>query len=137
MKSHVSVELVDLLGMPSQLIGQQPELRRLLESYQPQKLANGVTETWIPRISILECMEPAALSAGHGKLIAWGLIRFELAEAQHGLRYQLTPEGRQALGYGLSVVSSETADDESHEELTDSELLEVSGSREGSELASV
>ncbi len=137
MKPHESFELVDLLGMPSRLIGQQPELRSLLEAYQPQKLANGVTETWIPRISSLECMEPAALSAGHGKLIAWGLIRFELAEAQHGLRYQLTPEGRQALGYGLSVVAAGTADGESPEEIMDSELQEVSGSRGGSELATV
>lgn len=138
MKANASIEFVELLGMPSQLIGQYPAFRRLLEAYQPQKQPQGTTDTWFPRVDAIDGIDAASLSASHGKLIAWGLLRFELAEAQHGLRYQLTPEGKQALGHGLSVISEgESTDDNSFEEVEGTTASAVSIDVHSPELASV
>lgn len=111
MKTKAASELVDLLGMPSRLLDLHPDCRKVLEAYQPPRPPSAGGETWMPRLTQLEGVNHLVLSAAHGKLVAWGLLRFELAEAQLGLRYQLTPEGRSALGHGFSVVSEESMDE--------------------------
>lgn len=50
---------------------------------------------WVPRVSLLEGVDAAALSTLHGRLIALGYLKFKLIDRQVGLRYRLTPAGKQ------------------------------------------
>lgn len=50
---------------------------------------------WVTRISVLEGVEAAELSTLHGRLIALGYLKFKLIDRQVGLRYRLTPAGKQ------------------------------------------
>lgn len=50
---------------------------------------------WVSRISVLEGVEAAELSTLHGRLIALGYLKFKLIDRQVGLRYRLTPAGKQ------------------------------------------
>jgi len=54
---------------------------------------------WVPRVFEVPKVEPAELSNVHGRLIAFGFLKFDLASGREiGMRYQLTPLGRQAIG---------------------------------------
>ena len=53
------------------------------------------TTGWVSRISVLEGVEAAELSTLHGRLIALGYLKFKLIDRQVGLRYRLTPAGKQ------------------------------------------
>jgi hypothetical protein len=52
---------------------------------------------WIPRLAIVEQVSPERLAPVHGKLIALGLLRFQLLDRTGGMVYRLSPEGRSAL----------------------------------------
>jgi hypothetical protein len=52
---------------------------------------------WIPRIRQLDSIEPEKLSSAHGRLIAQGLLNFQVEDRTAGLCYRVTPEGRQVL----------------------------------------
>ena len=66
---------------------------------------------WIPRVIEVESIETAALPSIHGKLIAFGFLKFDLSGRDAGMRYQLTPQGKQAL-IGKSLTEEESIDDE-------------------------
>ena len=63
------------------------------------------TTGWLTRISQLEGVDTTQLSTLHGRVIALGLLKFKLIDRQVGLRYRLTPAGRQA-----AKANSESAD---------------------------
>ncbi len=67
---------------------------------------------WIPRVTEVAAIESAKLPAIHGKLIAFGFLKFDLAGRDAGMRYQLTPQGKQAL-LGQSLGEEESTEDES------------------------
>ena len=50
---------------------------------------------WVARVSLLEGVDAAQLSTLHGRLIALGYLKFKLIDRQVGLRYRLTPAGKQ------------------------------------------
>lgn len=50
---------------------------------------------WVSRISVLEGVDSAGLSTLHGRLIALGYLKFKLIDRHVGLRYRLTPAGKQ------------------------------------------
>ena len=50
---------------------------------------------WVSRISVLEGVDTTQLSTLHGRLIALGYLKFKLIDRQVGLRYRLTPAGKQ------------------------------------------
>jgi hypothetical protein len=81
------------------------------------------TIAWVPRLSRLDGVEPEQLSALHGKLIALGLLTFEVS-GKLGMQYQLSPAGKRALSRGLGV--DDQAADEAFpvpaDEAEDSEL---------------
>ena len=56
---------------------------------------------WIPRILELAGIPTEELSGLHGKLIAYGFLKFDLAGRDAGVRYQLTPLGKQGLNRSL------------------------------------
>lgn len=72
-----------------------PEWGLLLAAYQ-QKLLGGQLE-WAPRVTEIEGVAGDRISAIHGKLIALGMLKFEISSRTDGMQYQLTTLGRQAL----------------------------------------
>ena len=66
---------------------------------------------WIPRVIEVETIDSAALPSIHGKLIAFGFLKFDLSGRDAGMRYQLTPQGKQAL-IGKSLTEEESSEDE-------------------------
>ena len=50
---------------------------------------------WVARISLLEGVDTDQLSTLHGRVIALGYLKFKLIDRQIGLRYRLTPAGKQ------------------------------------------
>ena len=78
----------------------------MLEAYQgPQgrrSEADSAEDRWLPRAPGIAGVDPAHLSALHGKLIALGFLKFEIS-GKTGMQYQLTPIGRQTLEHGLGT----------------------------------
>ena len=66
---------------------------------------------WIPRVSEVDSIDSTALPSIHGKLIAFGFLKFDLSGRDAGMRYQLTPQGKQAL-LGQSLVEEDSCEDE-------------------------
>lgn len=52
---------------------------------------------WVPRLTMVPGVEPAQLPPLHGRLIALGLLKFELFGRTGGMRYRLSSTGRQVL----------------------------------------
>lgn len=52
---------------------------------------------WVQRLSTIEGVPPERLAPLHGRLIAQGLLRFQLLDHTGGVVYRLTPEGRSIL----------------------------------------
>lgn len=83
------------VGLESQclvVLGRYAALETLTKAEQAD--FNG----WVDRIGDAPGIEPAMLSGIHGQLIAQGLLRFEFSGRARGLQYQLSPQGREALG---------------------------------------
>ena len=64
---------------------------------------------WVDRISDAPNIDPAQLSGIHGQLIARGLLRFEFSGRARGLQYQLSPQGREALGRGSLATDDDAS----------------------------
>jgi hypothetical protein len=97
MLDHVAEELAATVGW-----------HRVLEAYTTLAMAAAVPSSqgestevsespgWVPRLSRLDGVEPDRLSALHGKLIALGLLSFEIS-GKLGMQYQISPLGRRTL----------------------------------------
>lgn len=97
------------------LLQKHPEWQTVLqvyfERYQELRAQANDGDSWIPRISGIPEIEPAALSSIHGKLIAHGFLKFEVGARDAGVLYQLTPLGRQAVSNNfLSLAEPEDAE---------------------------
>jgi hypothetical protein len=77
-----------------ELFDANPEWRIVLVAYQ-QKIAAGSLE-WSPRLTEVEGLAREQLSTIHGKLIALGMLKFEISSRTDGMQYQVTTLGRQA-----------------------------------------
>jgi hypothetical protein len=78
-----------------ELFDANPEWGLLLAAYH-LKMASGSLE-WSARIIEVPGLASEQLSAVHGKLIALGMLKFEIGSRADGVQYQLTTLGRQAL----------------------------------------
>lgn len=76
-----------------------------------EKSAQADFNGWVDRIPAAPGIDAAQLPGIHGQLIAQGLLRFEFSGRARGLQYQVSPQGREALGRGTLVVAEETAGD--------------------------
>lgn len=82
-----------------------PEFARLLLEYERQAESAASEPTtegsdndgWIRRLTYCDGVPDALLSRAHGRLIAFGLLDFELSSISGGLRYRVTRPGRQFL----------------------------------------
>ena len=109
-----------MLDCESHLLEDYPNWGLLLEAYallqaeEPMTIAEPEPEgdqpansgtRWFPRVCALNGIEPEQLSPIHGRLIALGWLRFQLEDAQSGVQYRLSPEGRKALGRYVAVAT--------------------------------
>lgn len=62
---------------------------------------------WIPRLRRIDGIEPDDLPRAHGKLIALGLLKFQLADRFAGMQYQLSLSGRQILGEAVETFGDD------------------------------
>ena len=93
-----------------------PDWRTTLKVYQDLQTESRERlpefDGWVPRVTEVAAIEPAKLPAIHGKLIAFGFLKFDLSGRDAGMRYQLTPQGKQAL-LGKNLGEEESTEDES------------------------
>ena len=78
-----------------ELFDANPDWRPLLAAYQDRHPAGKLQ--WSARLDVVEDIPSERLPAIHGKLIALGLLKFDLDGKSGGMLYQPTPLGRQAL----------------------------------------
>lgn len=78
-----------------------PKWTSVLEIYQDLSLRNRDQfpefDGWTARVHQAPEIAEDELPGIHGKLIAFGFLKFDLAGRDLGVRYQLTPLGRQAI----------------------------------------
>lgn len=103
---------VDTLSMHPPHFAQldrNPNWRLLLTAYQARQVTSA--DGWVDRIFELENLDGDQLSKSHGRLIAIGLLDFEFSGRGDGMRYQLSPLGKQALNGPVSL-DAETVTEE-------------------------
>src|SRR5580704_17137252 len=124
MLDHVAEELSATVGW-----------RRVLEAYTTLAMAAAVPSSqgestevseppgWVPRLSRLDGVEPERLSALHGKLIALGLLSFEIS-GKLGMQFQISPLGRRTLDRvgDFEAPSSDESDAVPADDSEDAEL---------------
>lgn len=90
-----------------------------LHAHQSAQAAAKNTEEgfdgWLPRIMDVEGLESEDLPRLHGKLIALGFLKFQLASRGTGVVYQISPAGRQALN-NIVPDESDSGDEENETE---------------------
>lgn len=101
-------DIPGMLDSPVDLVARDPHWRAALETYRAaqrqRKTENPEADSWVPRLRSIDGVPDEQLSQVHGRLIAHGLLKFQLAGqgAATGLEYQITPLGRRALGETLA-----------------------------------
>jgi hypothetical protein len=78
-----------------ELFDANPEWRPLLAAYHERHAIQKLE--WSPRVAEVPGLAAEQLSGIHGKLIALGMLKFEIASRADGVQYQVTTLGRQAL----------------------------------------
>ena len=75
--------------------------RRVLTAYQAlgqqAKSLDPEHDGWVPRVSSVEGLEEDHLPRIHGKLIALGMLKFQLAGRTAGVCYQISRDGLLAI----------------------------------------
>lgn len=98
-----------MLDSPIDLVARDPQWRTVLETYREtqraRREADPERDSWVPRLRVIEGVPDEAMSPIHGRLIAHGLLKFQLAGqgASTMLEYQVTPIGRRSLGEAVSI----------------------------------
>lgn len=85
-------------------------LRTYWEAQTERRENSADFDGWVPRVSEVEGVERSRLSNVHGRLIAFGFLKFDLNDREVGMRYQLTPLGRQAIGTATAEETVELAE---------------------------
>lgn len=101
-------------------LSRQPKWVAVLEHYHQQHLVqrdqSKEFDGWVSRIHDVSKVPTEELPGIHGKLIAFGFLKFDLAGRDGGMRYQLTPLARQAVSASneskTEDVSAESAETE-------------------------
>lgn len=80
---------------------EQQEWKAILTAYQTEqqirKLADPEHDGWIERLTTIPNIDPEISSQIHGKLIAFGYLKFQLVGRTTGVQYQLSNSGKQLL----------------------------------------
>ena len=101
-----------MVETPLELVARDPHWRLVLAVYRETQRERRDDEAgrdgWVRRLRTIDGIPDDRLSQIHGRLIAYGLLKFQLAGqgASTGLEYQVTPLGRRALGEAVSLEES-------------------------------
>ena len=79
---------------------ERPCWQKVLAAYRTKQTAAktaGDERFGMPRIEQVEGVPTEHLSRVHGRLIALGLLQFELLDRTDGVRYRVSPDGLRAL----------------------------------------
>uniref|UniRef100_A0A7C2K0C4 Uncharacterized protein n=1 Tax=Schlesneria paludicola TaxID=360056 RepID=A0A7C2K0C4_9PLAN len=91
-----------------------PSWKATLVAYWERQAAgraeSGEFDGWVPRVAEVADVETAKLSSIHGRLIAFGFLKFDLSNRDLGMRYQLTPLGKRAIGEADGSEPAELAE---------------------------
>ncbi len=102
-------------------LDQTTDWRGVLSAYQSAQEAAKNSEAefdgWLPRIMSIEGLDDLALPKIHGKLIALGFLKFQLASRGTGVVYQISPAGRAALSNQTGPISADEDENLDQEEL--------------------
>lgn len=109
-----------MIDLEREHLERDPAWRAVLEAYRTLQAEIAAqqpeSDGWIARIRDVDGVPPEELPILHGRLIALGLLRFDLAGRTEGLRYQVSPAGRQLLNQEeANPDSAADTDDESNE----------------------
>lgn len=74
------------------------------------RAASSDYDGWLDRIDSLPDFSADQLTRMHGQLIALGFLKFEIAGRSVGLRYQISPRGKQAMERAMSTTSDDEED---------------------------
>ena len=78
-----------------------PEWQHVLRAYRTeqrvQKKLRPDEEEWVPRLHTISGVAETHLPRIHGKLMAYGLLKFRLAGRAEGVLYQVSSAGLEAL----------------------------------------
>jgi len=121
---------VDTSGMDElelEQLRQHPRWIAVLSHYhqiyiQSKELSADV-DAWVPRTHEVPEIPSEELPGIHGKLIAFGFLKFDLSGRDGGIRYQLTPLGKQ----GLNTSGAADEDESANESAEPSEVLAFRG----------
>ena len=98
-------------------LSRHEQWRELLSAYHEQQLAaarlNSEHDGWVSRIQSLAELADGQLPRIHGRLIALGLLQFQLAGRTGEGHYQVSPLGVRALSGGGMPCEDEAEIDES------------------------
>ena len=90
-----------------------PKWVAVLELYQQLFTQNREkspqSDGWIPRIHHIAEIAGDELPGIHGKLIAFGFLKFDVAGRDEGIRYQLTPLGKQGINESVPSEVDDSA----------------------------
>lgn len=82
-----------------------------------QKATVETFDGWLERIDQLEGLEKEDLVRAHGELIARGFLKFEIAGSSIGLRYKVSPAGKQALERSVAGTDDSDESDDGHHDV--------------------
>lgn len=92
-----------------------PQWVAVIERYHQQsaflKSQTADFDGWVPRLHEVADVPSEQLPGIHGKLIAFGFLKFDLAGRDAGVRYQLTPIAKQSLNASSTSDEAEQSDD--------------------------
>lgn len=100
---------------------------QLVKAYTVKSTTQKATvegfDGWLERINDLDGVEKEQLVKAHGELIALGFLKFEIAGSSIGLRYKVSPTGKQALERteARAAGDEDDADHESGHEMVPAE----------------
>ena len=110
----------NMLDFELKELNETADWRGVLSAYQSALDAAKATQAefdgWLPRIMSVEGLDDESLPRLHGKLIALGFLKFQLASREAGVVYQISPAGRQALNNPTATFAPS---DDDAEELQD------------------
>ncbi len=151
MRASYRPDTKGMISEPTELLADNPDWIRVLAAYveaeqqlaetieqqQQQPAASGEADDddeqesprskkWLPRLREVEHIAPSQLPAIHGKLIAHGLLKFDLQGRNDGVVYRLTPQSRAAVG-GVNLADLPISQPPDVEADTDQTVDEGSG----------
>ncbi|MFM7037454.1 MAG: hypothetical protein ACKO2L_07010 [Planctomycetaceae bacterium] len=113
--SRLTADTTGMKSKPEQPVSLESQCLVVLGRYAALETLTKAEQAdfngWVDRIGDAPGIEPATLPGIHGQLIAQGLLRFEFSGRARGLQYQLSPQGREALGRGTLAVSDDSSGD--------------------------